>query len=281
MVSAGDFRVYMRQLAGSVWNEQRAAHSYGLSLQEETITELLLLNMARTLSPLGLKVRMFSKQEEGGKTRKIETRGPSGETLTAIETIIEAEGADWEWFVEDTFGCSAVFRVQAKKLYHSPQKAGYYGGFDPVGKQIDDLIARARGANPIYVLYNHGDVRDASLFGPTRQPEFFGRSSWGCAVTTAQFMKHVPDNKLATIKRGCLPWHRFFSIGRPCRPAIAMAQIGEQVGGEGEAELQAFIPAAGRPEWVGMIGEGSDITGYLKDRHLHGVAFIGVSDLRG
>lgn len=226
MISSGDFRVYMRQLAAWVWSEQHAAHSFGLSLQEETITELLLLQMARSLSPLGLKVRMFTKQKEGGKTKVTKTIDATGKSTEVTETLIEAEGADWEWFVDGPYGCSASFRVQAKKLYHyTPTNPGRYGGFKPGGKQIDDLINRAHGSNPIYVLYNHPDVLNDSLFGPTRQPDFFGRSCWGCAVTTAQFMKSVKDDKLATIKPGSVPWHRFFSIGQPCRPPEAMKEI--------------------------------------------------------
>jgi hypothetical protein len=283
LISSGDFRVYMRQLAAWVWNEQHAAHSIGLSLQEETITEILLLQMARSLSPLGVKVRMFTKQEEGGKTKKIKGIDASGKPIKITETTIEAEGADWEWFVDGLNGCSASFRVQAKKLYRdTPIKPGRYRGFKPGGKQIEDLIKRATGSNPIYVLYNHPDVLDASLFGPTRQPDFFGRSCWGCAVTTAQFMKHVKDDKLSTIKPGSVPWHRFFSIGRPCRPAEAMKAIAGKLRFADGDGPQEFVPARGRPEWVAALRSGErDLTEYLVEHELQGVAHLDFSLARG
>jgi hypothetical protein len=283
MVSAGDFRTYMRQLAGGVWNEQGAAHSYGLSLQEETITEVLLLEMARTLSPLGLNVRMFSKQQEGGRTHTTKSIAPNGQVIEIEEVIIEAEGADWEWFFEGLDGCSASFRVQAKKLYHDvPTKDGRYGGFKPRGKQIDDLINRAKGSNPVYILYNHKEVSNNALFGPTRQPDYFGRSCWGCAVTTAQFMKHVSNDKLATIKPGCVPWHRFFSIGRQCRPAEAMKEIAGLLDLKDDEVPQKFVPATDRPIWVENLINGEvDLTGYLIEHQLKGVAYLDFSDLRG
>lgn len=274
-VTSGDFRVYMRQLAGWVWKEQAAAHKFGLSLQEETITEILLLEMARTLSPLGLNVRMFSKTQEGGRIRKTTTKQPDGQKVEIEEVEIEAEGADWEWFVEGPDGCMASFRVQAKKLYKdTPKKDGRYGGFKPGGKQIDDLIKRATGSNPIYVLYNHPDVKDCSLFGPSRQPDFFGRDCWGCAVTTAQFMKHAISDKLSDIKPGSVAWHRFFSIGQPCRPAEAMKEISQKLDLEEQAP-QEFIRATEPPNWVGILRDGTrDLTEYLSENRLQGVAHI-------
>lgn len=281
-LTSGDFRVYMRQLAGWVWKEQSAAHRFGLSLQEETITEVLLLEMARKLSPLGLSVRMFSKAQEGGRVRKATVKAPDGTDKEVEEVIIEAEGADWEWFVEGPDGCMASFRVQAKKLYKdTPIKDGRYGGFKPGDRQIQDLIYRAAGSNPIYVLYNHPDVRNSSLFGPSRQPDFFGRDCWGCAVTTAQFMKHATSDKLDVIKPGTVPWHRFFSIGQPCRPRMAMKEIAEGFVLPEEEEPQAFIPATTRPEWVGMLSNGEiDLTDFLAERQLQGVAYIDFSNIR-
>lgn len=268
-MTAGDFRVYMRLLSGCVWHQQTAAHRFGLSLQEETITEFLLLEMARVLSPHGVHVRMFSKQQEGGRIR-------------GGQTSIVAEGADWEWFVKGFGGCDAIFRVQAKKLYHDRQlKNGRYGGFKPKDKQIDDLIRRAVGANPIYILYNHPDVRDHSLFVPTVQPDFFGRDCWGCAVTTAQFMKHAADNKLATIKPGAIPWHRFFSIGQPCRPAEAMKEIAKSLPGDLDETAQEFVRAKDPPKWINLLTtEQSDPTEYLEENYLQGVAYFDFSHLK-
>ena len=282
MVTAGDFRIYMRQLAGGIWNAQNEAHSYGLSLQEETITEILLLEMARTLSPLGLRVDMFSKQKEGGKTRTTKTTDPGGQIIVTKEVESEAEGADWEWFVEGLGSCAARFRVQAKRLYSDPTKEGRYGGFKPGGKQIDDLIRRATGCNPVYILYNHSDVLNNTLFGRSRLPDYFGRSCWGCAVTTAQFMKHAQDNKLTTIMNGCVPWHKFFSIANTCRPAAAMKDIASCLTLDDGEKPQVFVPSEGRPDWVKSLeSRGVDLTEYLVEHRLQGVAYFNFSDFRG
>jgi hypothetical protein len=284
MVSSGDFRVYMRQLAGWVWKEQTAAHSFSLSLQEETITEVLLLEMAKTLSPLGLNVTMFSKAQEGGRTKKVISTLPDGTDVETQVVDIEAEGADWEWFVKSPDGCMASFRIQAKKLYHDiPTRKGRYGGFHAAGAQIDTLITRANaiGSNPIYVLYNHPDVTDANLFGPTRQPDFFGRDCWGCAVTTAQFMKHARDNKLQTIHRGTVPWHRFFGIGKPCRTRAAINEIADELVLDTGDSPQEFVEATEMPRWVEMLSSSEDLVGYLREQSLDGVALLDFSDFGG
>jgi hypothetical protein len=74
--------------------------------------------MAKKLSPLGLNVTMFSKPQEGGRTKKVKVSLPNGTDVETQIVEIEAEGADWEWFVRSPDGCMASFRVQAKKLYH-------------------------------------------------------------------------------------------------------------------------------------------------------------------
>ena len=83
IVSSGDFRIHMRMLAGWVWKQQEDAFRFNLVLQEETITETLLLLLARELTPLGIQVRIFNRTEEGGLRR-------SG------HVIHEGHGADWE-----------------------------------------------------------------------------------------------------------------------------------------------------------------------------------------
>ena len=90
---------YLRDVASWVWHEQGAARHHGLKLQEETITETLLLRMARECQHLGLRVRMFNRIEEGGRKK----------------TTRVGNGADWEWYVTTDY-CRVGFRVQAKVL---------------------------------------------------------------------------------------------------------------------------------------------------------------------
>lgn len=256
-LSSGDFRIYMRQLAGRVWRMQKDAFFFNLVLHEESITEMVLLNMARELTPLGFRVRLFNRFEEGGLHR-------SG------QVVREGHGADWEWFYKSP-ACMVKFRVQAKLLRYSPREAGRYNSFNPKHRQVQDLIAKARQANPIYVFYNHPGVGDAHLFKRSNQPDHFGRSCWGCSVATAAFMQSVPDNKLSTIIRGQVPWHRFFGIGRNCRSEKAMTTM---LGG------QEFKRSDQPPEWFDLLQDSErsrdgGLEELLTERGLTGVAYFG------
>ena len=48
---------YLRDVAAWIWHEQGEARHHGLKLQEETITEILLLRLARECGPMGLNIR--------------------------------------------------------------------------------------------------------------------------------------------------------------------------------------------------------------------------------
>ncbi len=258
-LSSGDFRVYMRQLAGWVWREQKDAFSYNLVLQEESITETLLLRMSRELTPFGFRVQLFNRIKEGGLRR-------SGKVFH------EGHGADWEWFYE-TPDCMVSFRVQAKRLWHQPNNFGRYASFDPTHNQVQNLINRAGQANPIYVFYNHPGVHDADLFEQSGAPDYFGRSCWGCSVATADFMKRARDNKLSTIFPGQVPWHKFFGIGRVCRAKKAMATM------SGEQE---FKTTHERPEWVNILLENEQsrdeqLDRLLQEQALKGIAYFNFS----
>ena len=67
MAVAVPLRDYLRQRAAWVWNQQGHAFDHGLALQEETLTEMLLLRMARDHAKHGLTITMFTKAEEAKK----------------------------------------------------------------------------------------------------------------------------------------------------------------------------------------------------------------------
>lgn len=256
IVSSRYFHFYMRLLARLVWTQQTEAFRFNLILQEETITEVLLLDMAKNLTALGFRVRVFNRTEEGGLRR-------SG------HVVREGHGADWEWFYR-TPNCMVGFRVQAKRLYRSLGQPGRHGGFNPNGIQIRNLISNAGQANPIYVFYNHPEVGDAHLFGRLFQSGYFGHDFWGCSVATATFMATVPDAKLSTIFPGQVPWHRFFGIGKVCRSESMMRNM---PGG------QEFRWSDRAPDWVDMLLEDRRLPDdrldrYLDERGLRGVAYF-------
>ncbi len=238
-ISSSDLQMYMRCLAGVVWEQQKGAFHFGFSLQEETITEMLLLCIAKQLTPLGFKVRIFSRKEESH------------------------HGADWEWFYKSR-SFKVSFRVQAKRLYHSPHGPGAYKNFKPCGDQLKKLISKAGGANPIYVLYNHPVIKDACLFN--------WRSYWGCSVATAAFMATASDNKLSTIIHGQVPWHQYFGIGKIC---LAEKQTASMPGDQEFKWAKDY-----KPDWIDLLlgnEEHSDerLDEILKEGDLKGVAYFG------
>lgn len=283
MIASGDLRAYLRGLAGRVWTDQTDARHFGLELQEETITELLLLQMARDLSPHGLKIQMFNKRKEGGVTRADGT----------VEEI--GNGADWEWFV-DLPNCQVGFRVQAKRLFGSLSQNGYYGGLTLGGTQIDDLIKSAgTEMNPVYIFYNHAFTRTSHLFTRSPKTNWFGGSAWGCSVATAEFVKSLKSRTIPAVLPGMVPWHRFFALSHSTlRGCSVDRMMRDMLGG------QVFNLATKRPDWLKILmdmpegpvldkpdtpppdgrEEESDsdvalrLNGILADRRLEGVAYF-------
>ena len=165
-----NLRDYLRGRAAWVWNEQSHAFKQGLSLQEETLTEMLLLRMARDHAKHGLSVTMFNKTEEG------------------------INGADWEWIVR-TPQCDLSLRVQAKKLYHA-SKGSDYGGLDPNSGQSTKLIANAGTSIPLYVFFNHDHGKNSKLLRKGGEHPYRGRSYWGCSIACAKKVEKEKSNAL-------------------------------------------------------------------------------------
>lgn len=145
--------VVLLERAFWVHAELTDAARLGLSMGEESLTDSLLLHIARAL-PGRVIVNGFTHAQESRET-----------------------GADWEWWFGDGPG-TAFFgmRVQAKKLKRIGATPGYdfdylpqspvYG---PRPRQVDRLLSSAAAAKlpAVYALYN-GPELDLSQF------------SWGC-----------------------------------------------------------------------------------------------------
>lgn len=105
----------MRREAGWVWRAKARAASLGLFLNEETITETVLLRLATAAQGTGFLVRLFTKAEE-----------------TKL-------GADWEFrFISKSK--MVRLRVQAKRLFPS----GHYESLKPgASRRLNSLGKRA------------------------------------------------------------------------------------------------------------------------------------------
>lgn len=238
-------RVYLRSLSGWAWNKQGHAYRYGrgLCLQEETITEMLLLRLALDSKRYGIRVRMYNKRQE----KKI--------------------GADWDWVIK-TNHCRHRLRVQAKRLYHSSTGADY-GGLSLRNSQHSRLISRARKKRrtPVYVFYNHDFGLRSHLFTPQASSEFRGRSHWGCGISHA---KHVQSNSLVDLISNMKPWHDLICVNGDCgmplddpdSPEAGRDQVGDDL----------------QDDWPSFFDDREKIEAYLAQEELNGVAEIDLTD---
>ena len=126
-------------LSANIWRRRGAAKRFGLSFNEETATEVLLLDIAEQF--------------------------PGKVTIIPFSHSREAQiGADWAWgFVGPDGRSFQGMLVQAKRLDDKDSEyrgLSYQGGQEGSGQsksQIDRLIENGRryGLPPIYAFYNH------------------------------------------------------------------------------------------------------------------------------
>lgn len=254
MLGPINLRDYLRSRAAWVWNEQKRAFKYELTLQEETLTELLLLRMAHDLGKHGLSVRMFTRAEEN-------------------ET-----GADWEWIIR-TLDCSVALRVQAKRLYHKT-KGGDYGGLDPKADQSDKLISNAAGAVPLYVFYNHALGNDPNKFDTGKDSPYRGPSYWGCSVARAELVKAKKSRKVTDLRPVMSPWHRLFDHSGGCSLLFELGISARELSSSIDATRKDVMGALW-PLGQGEFLNSSFLSKYLLERELAGVAFSELYDFRG
>lgn len=246
MAAPVTLRDYLRRRAAWVWNEQGHAFNQGLALQEETLTEMLLLRMARDHGKHGLNVTMFNKTEEG------------------------INGADWEWIVRTPW-CDLGLRIQAKRLYHS-SKGSDYGGLDPNSGQTAKLIANAGTSIPIYVFFNHNHGTNSKLLTGGGETPYRGRSYWGCSIASAFKVQTKKSNKLKDLKAHTKPWHRLFTPAGTCDATAAL--------GLSRSAMDASM-APERREVLERIRDRDFMSQYILQHELAGVAILDLSDFRG
>jgi hypothetical protein len=239
-------RDYLRQRAAWVWNEQGYAFNHGLVLQEETLTEMLLLRMARDHSKHGLVVNMFNKTEEG------------------------INGADWEWIIR-TPSCELGLRIQAKRLYHKSTSEDY-GGLKLKSPQVDKLIKQAGTSIPLYVFFNHDHGMNSKLLNGGDEKPYRGRSYWGCSIASAKKVKDAKSNKLSALKKHMKPWHRLLTEFGSCDAQNAL--------GITQTARDASLPQS-RREIIERINDRDFMAQYIQREELAGVAILDFSDFRG
>lgn len=264
IVSSYEIRRYLRYLAGRVWHEQNEALERKLVLHEVTLTETLLLRIARKFQRYGLRTTLYNGQEES------------------------QTGADWEWYIDLGY-CRVGYRVQAKLLYNrdDPPGPGRYGGLktktaDNGQSQADKLIEDAQKERmiPIYVFYNHPRVKDAHIF---EKFHGFSACSWGCAVADAQFVKRTNSNKLERLHCGMYPWHLCFDhwmwtyrYEKRLRPEPRWLGIMKESDliRDDDSEREATSPERPDREGEHPPGDKNPMDIYLQEHGLAGVAYF-------
>ena len=128
----------LESLARDTWERLRDARALGIRFGEETLTDLLLLELKRLGS---------------GQIRIIQTP----------KSIEKTSGTDWEWWVRAPGNAGWYrFAIQAKKL--DPKSNRYERLRHRVGPLLQlDLLkqyARKHSAIPLYCFFNHVDNFD-------------------------------------------------------------------------------------------------------------------------
>ena len=217
-------------LSANIWRRRGAAKSFGLSFNEETATEVLLLDLAGQF--------------------------PGNVTTIPFSHSQKAQiGGDWAWPFVGPGGlpCQGML-VQAKRLddrdrvYPELLYKGGQGGTGTASSQMERLIANGRrfGLPPVYAFYNH-------LSDPTRVPTGSCRSldmlqqplpeSWGVAIVSAISVRDARPDK--TYDR-----HRHHS--RPLHCLLCSSGSGRQhplgSAGAAAAALSVLFEGAGEDD---------------------------------
>ena len=158
--------------AWKTWWDLCDSKRLGLSISEESITDMLLLDMLRRTNRIACK--KFTRSEE------------------------KKSGADWQWwFISGNQGFPML--IQAKRLYSRSdryEKLGY-------NNQTKTLLRTACDYDclPLFCFYNYWN-----------SPLLPQNPDWGCALASAQSVKNLllhsgpKGNRIDSIKPISVPW---------------------------------------------------------------------------
>ncbi len=162
----------LEQLAEATWDRLRLARDLGVRFGEETLTDLILLELKRAL-PDQMQIAQMTNVEEA------------------------RSGADWEWWIRRQHHW-VRYVVQAKRL--NLRNDRYTGLTHRIGSQYQFDVLRGyalrNGAMPIYCLYNFSSTVNAGQLwhcGLSFNPKQLGCSV--AAVETVDAAAHTWGGK--------------------------------------------------------------------------------------
>lgn len=242
------------RVASDIWRRLRQAASVGARLGEETLTDLLVLDMLPHQRMNGFGIRHPTKAREF------------------------RIGADVLLIVRYPDGSGRRLALQAKRLYGT----GHYGALAykdaSETRQIDKLerFARLSGAVPAYLLYNHVDPlpsetthwhccrpHDPAQFGCTLVPS-------GC-IREAIRRRGCRRFRPIHVDKATRPWRCVFDCPRSVEPVDGLARLRPDLpfaSHEGETEGRS-------PDWIRTDSDGFEalleIDGPISATDLRGV----------
>jgi Family of unknown function (DUF6615) len=218
-------RETLEELAVDVWEHLRDAQSLDVRFGEETITDLLLLDLKRQSSA---HIRVF-------QTRK---------HLEALQ------GTDWEWWIGSDRVGWLRYAVQAKRLQINSgqyRSLGHRIGHARHALQIDALnkYAAANFAIPIYCFYNFVSGRAAVRAWQCCQ-QLVEEQQLGCTITPS----HIVQRALAKYGGKNLRWIHSHRQSIPWRCLVGCPRVQQLYQSSRIPELMA----AGRSVTAEFLG---------------------------
>jgi hypothetical protein len=159
----------LESLAADTWERLRDAQELDVRFGEETVTDLVLLELKRKRHP-GLLVLQTNKFVES------------------------TQGTDWElWFGSDSQGWLRL-AVQAKRLNVSTGRYAALAHETGGQQQIDVLerFAKANGAVPLYCLFNFTEMADLATWHCCQTPV---QSQLGCTLAPSSVIREALENR--------------------------------------------------------------------------------------
>jgi hypothetical protein len=175
------------ELARHTWSRLADGHAFGVRQGEVSISDYLLLEMARE-------------------------RLPTIHILKTPAHLERLKGTDWEWWIGSRANGWLRYAVQAKRLQYPSDYYDQLGHRVRKRLQVDLLTeyARANKAIAMYALYNSTRDANASRFWNCNLP--FEKEQLGCTVVSAGVVsKSVKTRGGRTLQylhtgTGALPW---------------------------------------------------------------------------
>lgn len=213
----------IREQSRFTWKTLETAHTLGCSIGEESITDFLVLEIAKGATSGGYFVKAFTKPQEA------------------------LNGADWEIWLTGPSAAWFGLRIQAKKIKVSALNYPHLHPTPGVGlpTQAQKLTSAAAlvGAVPIYALYNSwpstpsAPIWNCGTYVPDKR-------LWGIsAVAASTIASLAPTNSLASVSPYMIPFQCFFccaAYGGSDLPTRVHAFTRSRI--EGEAQLLEAPP---------------------------------------